>query len=68
MDKMPEYCIIELLEDVDYKINENIYRAGERKLVYLSEPFTCYIIANSEMEMIPKRFAKIMYKLEVKEV
>ena len=68
MDKLPEYYIIELIEDVDYKINEKIHLKGERKLVYLAENFNFYIVANSEMEIIPIKAAKIIYELELKEV
>ena len=31
--KIPDYCIIELIEDFDHNVNDRKYRKGERFLV-----------------------------------
>ena len=64
--KGANFYVIELLEDVSKYYNEYDYRKGERKMVF--EISSGYFIVNSDMEMISKESAKIVYNINFEEV
>jgi len=64
--KGANFYVIELLEDVSKYYNEYDYRKGDRKMVF--EISIGYFIVNSDMEMISKESAKIVYNINFEEV
>ena len=61
--KIPEYCIIELIEDFNSSVNDRIYRKGERFMAY--ENVFWYRIVNTDCDGVAKECCKVVYRLKV---
>ena len=61
--KIPDYCIIEIIEHFDHSINDMIYRKGERLMAY--ETGCWYRIVNTDCDVVAKECCKVIHKLNM---
>jgi hypothetical protein len=66
INKNTKFYLIEITEDCDLQHNNRVYKKATRHIVWDFE--ISFVIANSEMEQIPKDKAEVVCKVKFEEM